>query len=167
MIISKGLHYDSKQNLILPNLPKNLGPWRPPRPGEGIELFDGTPDAILRHVVYNRETTETKADLLDSWHYHETKRRIRDRKGVLIRERVVYLKRARVYAVEFIYALPDVNSVEFQLRCERERYHGLTRAEFLAEREADRQRWADYHSLRWNPRKHREKLARRRSRQYQ
>lgn len=157
MIIQRGLIYDNKQNIVIPNLPKNLGPWNPPKPGEGIEGFDGTPGAILRHVVYNRLTSETKQDLLDNWQYRETKRRIRDRRGVLIRERIVFLKRARVYAAEFIYALPDTNSMEFKLWMERQNHGGLTRAEFLAEQKAQRERMADRHSLRWNPAKHRAK----------
>ena len=157
MIIQRGLMYDNRQNIVIPNLPKDLGPWDPPKPGEGIKGFDGTPGAILRHVVYNRLPSETKQDLLDNWQYRETKRRIRDRRGVLIRERIVFLKRARVYAAEFIYALPDTNSMEFKLWVERQNHGGLTRAEFLAEQKAQRERLTDRHSLRWNPAKHRAK----------
>lgn len=158
MIIQRGLIYDNKQNIVIPHLPKDLGmPWNPPKPGEGIEGFDGTPGAILRHVVYNRLPGETKQDLLSNWQYRETKRRIRDRRGVLIRERIVFLKRARVYAAEFIYALPDTNSMEFKLWVERQNHGGLTRAEFLAQQKAQRERMADRHSLRWNPAKHRAK----------
>ena len=157
MIIQRGLMYDDRQNIVIPNLPKDLGPWDPPKPGEGIKGFDGTPGAILRHVVYNRLPSETKQDLLDNWQYRETKRRIRDRRGVLIRERIVFLKRARVYAAEFVYALPDTNSMEFKLWMERQNHGGLTRAEFLAEQKAQRERLADRHSLRWNPAKHRAK----------
>ena len=44
MIIQRGLMYDNKQNIVIPNLPKDLGmSWNPPKPGEGIEGFDGTP----------------------------------------------------------------------------------------------------------------------------
>lgn len=157
MIIQYGLMYDNKQNIIVPPLPKKLGPWNPPKPGEGIEGFDGTPNAILRHVVYNRLPSETKQDLLNSWQYHETKRRIHDRRGVLIRERIVFLKRARVYAAEFVYALPDTSSIEFKLWMERQCNGGLTRAELLAQQQAERDRYADYHSPRWNPAKHRAK----------
>ena len=164
MIIIKGLRYDRKQNLIIPDLPKDLGPWKPPLPGRSIEVFDDTPDCIHRWVFYNRETTETKENLLGNWYYHEAKRRIRDHEGVLIRERVVYLKNARVYAVELVYAMPDPYSIEHKLHKERMAYGGLTRAEFLARQEAHRIRQKDYHSLRWNPQKHREKVARRRAR---
>lgn len=157
MIIQRGLIYDNKQNIVIPHLPKDLGPWNPPKPGEGIEGFDGTPGAILRHVVYNRLSSETKQDLLDNWQYRETKRRIHDRRGVLIRERIVFLKRARVYAAEFVYALPDTNSMEFKLWMERQNHGGLTRAEFLAQQKAHREQLADRHSLRWNPAKHRAK----------
>lgn len=108
-------------------------------------------------MVYNRLPSETKQDLLDNWQYRETKRRIRDRRGVLIRERIVFLKRARVYAAEFVYALPNTNSMEFKLWMERQNHGGLTRAEFLAEQKAQRERLADRHSLRWNPAKHRAK----------
>lgn len=48
---------------------------------------------------------------------------------MLIRERIVFLKRARVYAAEFVYALPDTNSMEFKLWMERQNHGGLTRAE--------------------------------------
>ena len=103
MIIQRGLIYDNKQNIVIPNLPKDLGmSWNPPKPGEGIEGFDGTPGAILRHVVYNRLPSETK-------------------------------------------------------QVERQNHGGLTRAEFLAEQKAQRERLADRHSLRWNPAKHRAK----------
>ncbi len=44
MIIQRGLIYDNKQNIIIPNLPKDLGmPWNPPKPGEGVEGFTQIP----------------------------------------------------------------------------------------------------------------------------
>ena len=33
MIIQYGLMYDNKQNIVVPPLPKKLGPWNPPKPG--------------------------------------------------------------------------------------------------------------------------------------
>ena len=157
MIIQKGLTYDNRQNIIVPNLPKNLGPWNPPLPGCSIEPLDTTPGAILRYVLYNRRPDQTKADLLSNWYYRETKNRINGLEGIIIRERVVFLKRARVYAVEFIYALPNRDSVEHKLWKERQLNGGFTRAERRAQAQAQQDRWDDYHSLRWNPAKHREK----------
>lgn len=157
MIIQQGLVYDERQNVIVPPLPKNLGPWNPPLPGQGNEPMDDTPNAIIRHVLYSRDPSETKEDLLHSLAYYMIKDRLRYRHAILIRERVVFLKRARVYAVEFVYAMPDVTSVEYKLWRERQANGGYTRAERQAQRQAADERWADYHSLRWNPAKHRAK----------
>ena len=153
MIIQHGLVYDNRQNVVVPTLPKNLGPWNPPAPDQGSEPMDDTPNAIIRHVLYSRDPSQTKDELLGSLAYYMIKDRLRYRHAILIRERVVFLKRARVYAVEFVYAMPDVTSIEYKLWRERQENNGFTRAELQAHDE----RWADYHSLRWNPAKHRAK----------
>ena len=157
MIIQYGLVYDNRQNVVVPPLPKNLGPWNPPAPDQGSEPMDDTPNAIIRHVLYSRDPKQTKDELLGSLAYYMIKDRLRYRHAILIRERVVFLKRARVYAVEFVYAMPDVTSVEYKLWRERQANNGFTRAELQAQRQTEAERFADYHSLRWNPAKHRAK----------
>ena len=136
MIIQHGLVYDNRQNVVVPPLPKNLGPWNPPAPDQGSDPMDDTPNAIIRHVLYSRDPSQTKDELLGSLAYYMIKDRLRYRHAILIRERVVFLKRARVYAVEFVYAMPDVTSVEYKLWRERQANNGFTRAELQAPRQA-------------------------------
>ncbi len=105
MIIQRGLIYDNKQNIIIP---KDLS-MQVLRSLEGIEGFDGTLAQSCVHVVLQPPAEVDRSGISRTTGTVD-QRRIRDRRGVLIRERIVFLKRARVYAAGSFGALPDTNS---------------------------------------------------------
>ena len=168
-VLVDGLTYDNKQNLYIPKyLPQPPEPrWAPLAPHQSDPIPDLTGDKIHRFVFYNRESSQTKEDLLNSFGVQDFRMSLHYRRGTILVERMVHLKEADLYALEFIYVIQDTNSKEYKLQQQRLLYNGLTFEEEQLRRKMEKKRQADerfiYYSRRLNPVKYLEKRDRKRA----